>query len=127
MNTSPVSGSISSSQAWQPFGKVGGAAEDPLASSPVLHLGPELDDFDDTATVLAQCDLVISADTSVAHLAGALGRPLWVLLPYAADWRWTAAGERSPWYPSARLFRQAGPGDWDDVVTDVLKALPAAF
>jgi len=98
-----------------------------LASAPVLHLGPELDDFDDTAAVLAQCDLVISVDTSVAHLAGALGRPLWVLLPYAADWRWTAAGERSPWYPSARLFRQPGPGDWDSVVSDVLKALPAAL
>lgn len=100
---------------------------DTLASAPVLHLGPELDDFDDTAAVLAQCDLVISVDTSVAHLAGALGRPLWVLLPFAADWRWTAAGARSPWYPSARLFRQPQPGDWDSVVNDVLKELPAAF
>jgi tetratricopeptide (TPR) repeat protein len=99
---------------------------DALASAPVLHLGAELDDFDDTAAVLAQCDLVISVDTSVAHLAGALGRPLWVLLPYSADWRWTAAGERSLWYPSARLFRQPQPGDWDSVVNDVLKALPAA-
>jgi len=100
---------------------------DALASAPVLHLGPELDDYDDTAAVLAQCDLVISVDTSVAHLAGALGRPLWVLLPFSADWRWTAAGERSPWYPSARLFRQPQPGDWDSVVNDVLKDLPAAF
>jgi tetratricopeptide (TPR) repeat protein len=100
---------------------------DALASAPVLHLGPELEDFDDTAAVLAQCDLVISVDTSVAHLAGALGRPLWVLLPFSADWRWTAAGERSPWYPSARLFRQPQPGDWDSVVNDVLKDLPAAF
>jgi tetratricopeptide (TPR) repeat protein len=97
-----------------------------LASAPVLNLGPELDDFDDTAAVVAQCDLVISVDTSVAHLAGALGRPLWVLLPFSADWRWTAAGERSPWYPSAQLFRQPQPGDWDSVVNDVAKALPTA-
>ena len=98
-----------------------------LAAMPVLQLGPELDDFDDTAAVLAQCDLVISVDTSVAHLAGALGRPLWVLLPFASDWRWTAGGERSPWYPSARLFRQPQPGDWDNVVSSVLKDLPAAL
>ena len=98
-----------------------------LATTPVLHLGPELADFDDTAAVLAQCDLVISVDTSVAHLAGALGRPLWVLLPFSADWRWTAAGERSPWYPSARLLRQPRPGDWESVVTAVLKDLPAAL
>jgi tetratricopeptide (TPR) repeat protein len=98
-----------------------------LAAAPVLDLGPELNDFDDTAAVLAQCDLVISVDTSVAHLAGALGRPLWVLLPFAADWRWTAGGERSPWYPSARLYRQPQPGDWESVVTALLKDLPAAL
>src|SRR6202008_4827072 len=68
--------------------------DDALAPAPILHLGPGLDDCDDTAAVLAQCDLVISVDTSVAHLAGALGRPLWVLLPFSSDWRWTADGER---------------------------------
>jgi tetratricopeptide (TPR) repeat protein len=98
-----------------------------LAAAPVLNLGPELEDFDDTAAVLAQCDLVISVDTSVAHLAGALGRPLWVLLPFASDWRWTAGGERSPWYPSARLFRQPQPGNWDGVVSNVLKDLPTGL
>jgi len=98
-----------------------------LAAAPVLNLGPELEDFDDTAAVLAQCDLVISVDTSVAHLAGALGRPLWVLLPFASDWRWTADGERSPWYPSARLFRQPRPGNWDGVVSNVLKDLPTGL
>jgi ADP-heptose:LPS heptosyltransferase len=98
-----------------------------LAAAPVLDLGPELDDFDDTAAVLAQCDLVISVDTSVAHLAGALGRPLWVLLPFASDWRWTAHGERSPWYPSARLYRQPRQSEWESVVTAVLKDLPAAL
>jgi tetratricopeptide (TPR) repeat protein len=97
-----------------------------LAATPVLGLGPELEDFDDTAAVLAQCDLMISVDTSVAHLAGALGRPLWVLLPFASDWRWTVGDERSPWYPSARLYRQPQPGAWESVVSAVLKDLPAA-
>src|SRR3984957_3489343 len=66
-----------------------------LAAAPLLHLGPELMDFDDTAAVLAGCDLAIAVDTSVAHLAGALGRPLWVLLPFSADWRWTKDADRS--------------------------------
>jgi ADP-heptose:LPS heptosyltransferase len=60
-------------------------------------------------------DLVISADTSVAHLAGALGRPTWILLPYAAEWRWLVGREDSPWYPAARLFRQPAIGDWPSV------------
>jgi tetratricopeptide (TPR) repeat protein len=98
-----------------------------LARSPVLHLGDELADFDDTAAVLALCDVVIAVDTSVAHLAGALGRPLWVLLPFSADWRWTAYGESSPWYPAARLYRQPQPGDWHSVVARVLGDIPAAL
>jgi hypothetical protein len=98
-----------------------------LAAAPVLDLGPELMDFDDTAAVLAQCDLVISVDTAVAHLAGALGRPLWVMLPFSADWRWTMHGEVSPWYPAARLFRQPQPGDWDSVVARVAAELPTAL
>jgi tetratricopeptide (TPR) repeat protein len=96
-----------------------------LAAVPVLQLGPELMDFDDTAAVLAGCDLVIAVDTSVAHLAGALGRPLWVLLPFSADWRWTKDSDRSPWYPSARLYREPRPGDWDDVVARVARDLAA--
>jgi tetratricopeptide (TPR) repeat protein len=98
-----------------------------LAAGSVLALGSELGDFDDTAAVLAACDLVITVDTSVAHLAGALGRPLWVLLPFASDWRWTPEGERSPWYPSARLFRQPQPGDWESVIARVVSDLPAAL
>jgi tetratricopeptide (TPR) repeat protein/ADP-heptose:LPS heptosyltransferase len=94
-----------------------------IAAAPLLNLGPELVDFDDTAAVLAGCDLVIAVDTSVAHLAGALGRPLWMLLPFAADWRWTKDADRSPWYPSARLYRQPRPGDWDDVVARVARDL----
>jgi tetratricopeptide (TPR) repeat protein len=94
-----------------------------LAASPVLHLGGELADFDDTAAVLELCGLVITVDTSVAHLAAAMGRPLWVLLPYFSDWRWTAEGDSSPWYPAARLFRQPRPGDWDSVVARVASQL----
>jgi len=95
-----------------------------LAAEPrVLHLGAELGNFIDTAAVMALCDLVISADTAVAHLAGAIGRPLWVLIPFAPDWRWTLNGETSPWYPAARLFRQTAPGDWHGVVARVADEL----
>jgi len=99
---------------------------DALAGAPLLHVGQELADFDDTAAVLAACDLLITVDTSVAHLAGALGRPLWLLLPFAADWRWTADRDSSPWYPSARLYRQPQLGDWDSVIARVAGELPAA-
>jgi ADP-heptose:LPS heptosyltransferase len=69
--------------------------------------------------VLDLCDLVIAVDTAAAHLAGAMGRPVWVLLPFAPDWRWTLHGETTPWYPNARLFRQAAPGDWGGVIARV--------
>jgi tetratricopeptide (TPR) repeat protein len=85
----------------------------------ILHLGDELADLDDTSAIIALCDLVISVDTSVAHLAAAMGRPTWVLLPFAPDWRWTLEGERSPWYPAARLFRQPQLGDWASVIERV--------
>src|SRR5262245_47785323 len=90
---------------------------DLLAREPrVTQIGAELDDFADTAAVIALVDLVISVDTSVAHLAGAMGRPVWALLPFSPDWRWTLAGESSRWYPTARLFRQPSLGDWDSVI-----------
>jgi ADP-heptose:LPS heptosyltransferase len=82
-----------------------------------------LEDFADTAALIAQMDLVISIDTSVAHLAGALGKPVWIMLPFSPDWRWLRDREDSPWYPTARLFRQTRRGDWDDVVRRVLEAL----
>jgi ADP-heptose:LPS heptosyltransferase len=82
-----------------------------------------LGDFGDTAAAIAQCDLVISVDTSVAHLAGALGKPVWVLLPYNPDWRWLLNRTDSPWYPTARLFRQDRIGDWDGVIARVATAL----
>jgi len=85
----------------------------------VTHVGDALADFDDTASVLALADLVISVDTSVVHLAGAMGRPAWVLLPFQPDWRWLLDREDSPWYPTVRLFRQPKPGDWDSVMARV--------
>jgi tetratricopeptide (TPR) repeat protein len=88
-----------------------------LAREPrVTQIGTELDDFADTAAVLAIVDLVITVDTSVAHLAGAMGRPVYILVPFSPDWRWTLAGESSRWYPTARLFRQPSLGDWDSVI-----------
>ncbi|MBI3710034.1 MAG: hypothetical protein HY246_20500, partial [Proteobacteria bacterium] len=94
----------------------------PAGFSPV-DLGQELGDFADTAAVIANLDLVISVDTSVAHLAGALGRPVWCLLPFAPDWRWLRGREDSPWYPTMRLFRQRRHGDWSDVAARVVEAL----
>ncbi len=82
-----------------------------------------LDDFVDTAAVMTQLDLIVSVGTGVAHLSGAVGRPTWVLLPFATDWRWGHQREDSPWYPSMRLFRQHEPGDWPGVIARVGAAL----
>jgi hypothetical protein len=90
------------------------ADRDALAG--LAHVGDDLADFQDTAAAIALCDLVLTVDTSVAHLAGAMGRPLWLLVPFWPDWRWTLDRERSPWYPDARLFRQGADGDWKPVV-----------
>ncbi len=85
----------------------------------IAHFGRALRDFADTAALIAEMDLVIAVDTAVAHLAGALGKPLWVMLPYSPDWRWLLERADSPWYPTARLFRQRRPGDWSDVLDEV--------
>jgi tetratricopeptide (TPR) repeat protein len=89
----------------------------------IAHFGPVLTDFSDTAALASLMDVVVSVDTSVAHLAGALGRPTWILLPYIPDWRWLLDREDSPWYPTVRLFRQASPGEWGDVIARVASAL----
>ena len=86
------------------------------ARSDVRHFADEIRDFDDTAALLSLVDQVISVDTAVAHLAGALARPVWILLPFIASWRWMRDREDSPWYPTARLFCQTRPGDWSEVV-----------
>jgi ADP-heptose:LPS heptosyltransferase len=89
----------------------------------VIQLADELADFSDTAAVMAQLDLIISVDTSTVHLAGALGRPVWILLPYLPDWRWLLDRGTSPWYPTARLFRQDETRGWDSVIPHVQAAL----
>ena len=85
----------------------------------------ELDDFADTADLVAALDLVITVDTSVAHLAGGLGKPVWILNRFDHCWRWLENRDDSPWYPTARLFRQTAPGDWDGVISRVRQALTA--
>ena len=89
----------------------------------IVHFGTQLGDFADTAAIVAELDLVISIDTAVAHLAGALAKPVWLLLPFVADFRWLRDRRDSPWYPTARLFRQPAPGDWDSVIAEVAAEL----
>ena len=93
------------------------------ASGKVRDVSDSLASFADTAALIAELDLVICIDTAVAHLAGALGKPVWILLPYSPDWRWLLNRTDSPWYPSARLFRQADRNDWAPVLTQVRAAL----
>ncbi len=92
------------------------ALSDLPASISVKDLSPWLRDMHDTAVAASQMDLIVSVDTAVAHLAGALNKPVWLLLPFAPDWRWMLHRPDSPWYPSMRLFRQTTPGDWAGVV-----------
>ncbi|MFN7306717.1 MAG: tetratricopeptide repeat protein [Alphaproteobacteria bacterium] len=96
-----------------------------LQSSGLFDPSGDLEDFADTAALISALDLVIAVDTSVAHLAGALGKPTWLMLPFAPDFRWLLKREDSPWYPSLRLFRQQRPGDWDGVIARVGAALQA--
>jgi hypothetical protein len=94
------------------------------AGAPLLDLGDVEGDFADLAAVIEQLDLVVSVDTATAHLAGALGKPCWVLLPwFRTDWRWLDGRDDSPWYPSVRLFRQPAFGDW----AGAIEALVAAY
>jgi Flp pilus assembly protein TadD len=95
----------------------------PPAQQPLLHLGTEIEDFADTAAIVSQLDLVITVDTAVVHIAGALGKPVWVMLPFIADWRWMLDREDSPWYPTATLFRQSQEGVWSDVTDRIFGAL----
>ena len=100
------------------------AAEDIAAAASealITPVGDRLEDFADTAAAVAQLDLVVAVDSPLVHIAGALARPVWTLLPFAADWRWLTDRDDSPWYPTMRLYRQVQPGDW----ADVFRASPA--
>jgi len=96
-----------------------------LVQHGIIDVTADLGDFADTAALMSCLDLVISVDTSMAHLAGALARPVWILLPYAPDFRWLLDRDDSPWYPTARLFRQDERRDWSGVVARVQAALRA--
>ena len=116
--------------AWEPVASLSSVAlvhlQYGVAAPPAiaaLDLGPEVGDFADTAGLVETLDLVITVDTSMVHLAGALGKATWLLLPYAADWRWLQNRGDSPWYPSVRIFRQPRPGDWAAVMAEVAAAL----
>jgi hypothetical protein len=100
----------------------------PWSSHPrITDWQDQLSDFSETAHVVRQLDLVITVDTAVAHLAGALNRPTWLLLPQNADFRWLKDCSHSPWYPTMRLFRQTAHGDWNSVVDGVKQALDELF
>lgn len=94
-----------------------------LPKLPVIDLAPRLGNFADAARFMRQLDLIITCDTATAHLAGGLGKPVWVLIPFSPDWRWLSEREDSPWYPTLRLFRQSQGGKWDDVIAKVKSAL----
>ncbi len=98
-------------------------ADRPPAGLRLANLSGEIANFTDTAAIISRLDLVISVDTAVAHLAGAMGKPVWVLLPKPADWRWLQERGDSPWYPTMRLFRQARRGDWSSVIDAVHESL----
>ena len=104
-----------------------------LANSPalpVVDLGDRVDTdhgaFMDTAAIMMNLDLVITSDTAIAHLAGALGVPVWVALPFMPDWRWLLDRSDSPWYPTMRLFRQKAPGDWAGMSRALIAPMPCA-
>ena len=91
----------------------------------IIRLGEKLTDFADTAALMENLDLVISVDSVVAHLAGALGKPVWIMLRHSGEWRWLLGRNDSPWYPTARIFRQKTHGDWAGVVSDITQQLQA--
>jgi tetratricopeptide (TPR) repeat protein len=104
-------------------GPAGSEAEAPPPGMDLTDLNSELRDFNDTAAAIMSLDLVIAVDTAVAHLAGALGRPVWTVVPHFPDWRWHLEREDSPWYPTMRIFRQARPGDWKSIFERVANEL----
>jgi hypothetical protein len=106
-------------------GPAGAQAANPPQGMQIIDPTEELHDFAEAAAMISNLDLTITVDTSVAHLAGAMSKPVWVLLPFVSDWRWLETRQDSPWYPTMRLFRQSSAGKWDDVISHVVDALAA--
>jgi Tfp pilus assembly protein PilF len=104
-------------------GQAQGEVADYYGRAPLISLGHEIADFADTAAVIQGLDLVVTINTAVAHLAASMGKPVWILLPYSPDWRWLLDRADSPWYPTARLFRQEAPRQWEPVVARVADTL----
>jgi tetratricopeptide (TPR) repeat protein len=104
-------------------GEKSAQAKAPPAGMRLTDWTDQLRDFADTAALISQLHLVIAVDTSVAHLAGALGTPVWILIPFQPDWRWLLDRTDSPWYPSAKLFRQPAPGRWDEPLSEIARTL----
>jgi hypothetical protein len=107
------------------FGPVAVEAAHPPAGMRLIDLTPRIADFADSAALVLEMDLIITTDTAMAHMAGALGKPVWVLLSLVPDFRWMLDREDSPLYPSMRLFRQKKRGDWDEVIQRIRVALDA--
>ena len=119
-----------------PFAGAGPAAfvslQKPMPARDLAHisafahmtdLSAELTNFGETAALIENLDLIVTVDTSMGHLSGALGKPVWILIPKASDWRWMLDRSDTPWYPSARLFRQDKPGAWEPVIASIRSAL----
>jgi hypothetical protein len=104
--------------------QAGGAAQalaHPDFAGKIVDLGSRFGDFHDTAEAISELDLVLAVDTAVAHLAGAMGKTVWLILPFEAEWRWMTTREDSPWYPTFRLFRQSSPGNWEELLERVAR------
>jgi Tfp pilus assembly protein PilF len=99
------------------------AGPSPVSELPLIDFSGDITDFADTAALISSLDLVISVDTAVVHLAGALAKPVWTILPFMPDWRWLLERKDSPWHPTMRLFRQPAPGDWNSVIRQVADEL----
>jgi ADP-heptose:LPS heptosyltransferase len=89
----------------------------------IKYLGNDLVDFDDTAAIIDSMDLIISVDTSIAHLAGAMKKPIFILLPFSPEWRWMTEGDSSPWYPTIKIYRQPTKGDWKSIIYQIMNHL----
>ena len=100
-----------------------GSPSSQITGEKIIDLSAHLNDFSETAAAMENLDLIITTDTSVAHLAGTLGRPAWVLLGYSPDWRWGHEGTKSPWYSTVRLFRQKKDRKWESVINECKTSL----